>query len=226
MQRRAPPHVPLHLPLHPRVPEHLGGCEPPRRVRDKKSLYQALARLRGPLKARLLERHPPPRLHLVEGHVVLPSQQRVQGHPHAPHVARCAVPQPPQRACAALQDLGRHEPDRAASLEARGISIHPQFLGQSEVRELAGGEVRWVIHEDVVGLHVAVHQALGVHEAQRGHQLLEHGAGLCLGELLDVVQQLLDVPPGHELQHEHHLVHGKEHVNHLHHTRVAELHAH
>ena len=28
---------------------------------------------------------------------------------------------------------------------------------------------------------------------------------LCLGELLDVVQQLLDVPPGHELQHDHHL---------------------
>mmetsp|Transcript_38432 Transcript_38432/g.63884 ORF Transcript_38432/g.63884 Transcript_38432/m.63884 type:complete len:385 (+) Transcript_38432:2811-3965(+) len=212
--------------VDPRVPEGLCGREAGTRVGHQKLPEEVSPRLRE----RAVLREAPGALHdggkqllVLRGHEGrAPCQHHVPQHPDRPQVAGFAIRRP-VLVIATPEDLRGDVVRGAAAL--RHVVLVAALLREPEVGDLDLGQelglvlepghvLRHGVHEQhVVGLQVAVGDALLVHVVQGGHevrhQLGRHGLGVVL-ELRDHVEQ---VAPADQLQNDvqrrrggHHLV--------------------
>jgi len=131
----------------------------------------------------------------------MPRQRLEEHHPHGIEIA-------PRARRGSGQDLGRLVARRAGT-------------GHTDVGQLRGA--RGPIHQDVLGLHVAVNQPRGVDGGEPGERTGEHPQGLLGRERSGVGQQLAQGGPLHQLGDEPGSLIVLAVVEQAHHVRVGEL---
>mmetsp|Transcript_114315 Transcript_114315/g.328408 ORF Transcript_114315/g.328408 Transcript_114315/m.328408 type:complete len:218 (-) Transcript_114315:488-1141(-) len=153
---------------NPGVLQGAPGAEPLRGVLRQEEVQVLLARAGGPLVLRMLRvevaEHTVAKHHLdvVAAERKLPTDQVIQGGAEAPHVGL-------QTATALPDDLRR--------AEARGSPrLHDllRIMDGASYAEVRQHRRAVSAQHDVLGLHVAVHEAQGVHVLQPAEHVAEH----------------------------------------------------